>query len=333
MRRYRDRPPSTLFRGNELPRLATMIVMLGVLWLLIDRAGDANTWRWLAADGEPPAAATLTAEVPSDDVSPSGPTDEDPEEQDAIREEFQAVTDKRPLAPEEMPAYWRLMAWDLRQSTSAMRDRADQQVTFNQLWQRPDAWRGKLIEIPMHLRRTLRQDDVAENQLGLKTVYEVWGWNSDSQPYWYWIITPKLPPRMPEGPSIYEEATFVGYFFKLLPYEDHEGKHLATPLLIGRLVWHPEQPSPLAHRNEWVWPWILGGVLGGLLAVRWGVSYWKPSWANRQSLGERAADVEAVAEWLEGIEREKSSQDAQHDIATNGDSHRSAENAGPPDQR
>src|SRR5262249_25584144 len=163
---------------------------------------------------------------------------------------------------------------DLHQTTAAMRDRADKQVTFNQLFQRPDAWRGKLVEIPMHLRRTLRQDDVAENPLGLKTVYEVWGWNSDSQPYWYWILTPQLSPTMPEGPSIYEEATFVGYFFKLLPYEDHEGKHLATPLLIGRLIWHPEQSSPLARRDEWVWPWILGGVVGVLLIVRWGLRYW-----------------------------------------------------------
>jgi len=48
MRRLRDRPPSTLFRGAELPRLMTLAVMLGVLVLLIDLASEPETWRWLA---------------------------------------------------------------------------------------------------------------------------------------------------------------------------------------------------------------------------------------------------------------------------------------------
>jgi len=38
-----------------------------------------------------------------------GQTDEDPAEWDAIREEFQAVSDKEKLQGEEMAAYWRLM--------------------------------------------------------------------------------------------------------------------------------------------------------------------------------------------------------------------------------
>src|SRR5947199_4340524 len=52
------------------------------------------------------------------------------------------------------------------------------------------------------------------------------------------------------GQNIYEEATFVGYFLKLLPYEDHQGKTLATPLLIGRLIWHPLAANPLARSDE-----------------------------------------------------------------------------------
>ncbi len=51
MRRLRDRRPAGLFRGGELPRLMTMIVMLCVLAMMMRRASDQNTWRCLT--GEP----------------------------------------------------------------------------------------------------------------------------------------------------------------------------------------------------------------------------------------------------------------------------------------
>ena len=51
MRRFRDRQPTGLFRGNELARLMSMIVMLGVLAMMVRRARDADTWRFLT--GEP----------------------------------------------------------------------------------------------------------------------------------------------------------------------------------------------------------------------------------------------------------------------------------------
>jgi hypothetical protein len=301
MRRFRDRRPTTLFRGSELPRLLTMVVMLGVLWLLVDRAADPNTWRWIAP-GEPAAPGVArTPDQVTDDRPSEGPTDEDTLEQDAAGEEFQAVTDKAPLAKEEMPAYWRLMAWQEHQSTSELQRRSKKSVTYSQLFHDPESWRGKLVEIPMHLRRTARVDNVTANPLNLKTMYEVWGWTSDSQPYWYWLVCPQLPPGMPQGQSIYEEATFVGYFLKLLSYEDHQGKQLATPLLIGRLVWHPEPANPLARRDEWTWPWLAAIGLAAIFLVRWGVHF-SLRRRNAKALegNTRSVDDAAVESWLEG---------------------------------
>src|SRR5207237_317610 len=113
MRRVRERRPRMLFRGAELPRLLTLCIMLGVLTLLIGRASDPGTWRWLAPDasGETASAVTAEASIVADDPTASGPTDLDPQELDAAHEEFQAITDRAPLSKEEMPAYWRLMAW------------------------------------------------------------------------------------------------------------------------------------------------------------------------------------------------------------------------------
>jgi hypothetical protein len=308
MRRVRDRRPSTLFRGAELPRLLTLLVMLGVLVLLIGRARDPGTWRWLAPDAGGPTAnraglALPEASVVSADPLAQGPTDLDPQEWDAAREEFQAITDKAPLSKEEMPAYWRLMAWQQHQSTRELRSRAKKEVTFKKLWHEPQKWRGKLVEIPVHLRQTAKAEDLAENALGLSTVQEVWGWNSDSQPYWYWLVCPELPPGMPTGTNIFEEATFVGYFLKLLPYEDHQGKTLATPLLIGRLIWHPAADNPLARSDEWTWPWIAAGAIALLAAARWSIHFFTGHRRSRGPLaGSRATDGKSVETWLEQAE-------------------------------
>ncbi len=307
MRRFRDRRAAPYFRGSELPRLLTLVVMLGVLVLLMDWARDPNTWTFFAPNdnvaegGGEDATKPRRPEVTDTAPPPKGPTDLDPLEQDAAREELAAVTDKLPLAPEEMPAYWRLMAWELRQSTAELRKRADKRVTFRELWQNPDKYRGKLVEVPLHLRRAIEVRDLADNELGLDHVYEVFGWNSESQPYWYWLVVPNLPPGMPQGESIYEEATFVGYFLKLLPYEDREGHTRATPLLIGRLVWHPAPSSTLARRDEWTWTGYLLAALLVLFVVRWGMVFFGRSRrkAAAESL-ESPADEHAVEAWLDG---------------------------------
>ena len=61
MRRYwQGEPPRRTFRGTELPRLVTGVVMLAVLLMLIVRAGDPDTWRWLVRDGGKRPAGALS---------------------------------------------------------------------------------------------------------------------------------------------------------------------------------------------------------------------------------------------------------------------------------
>jgi hypothetical protein len=321
MRRSRTTQPGTFFRGTELARLMTMLVMLGVLVLLFDLARDERTWRWLAPQGGQPEAAA-SGRAPASDVvaAPSvtpGPADDDPLERDAAREELQAITDKVPLGREEMPAYWRLMTWESHQSTDALRRRARKDVTYNELWQRPDQWRGKLVEIRVHLRQAIRVDDLPDNPLGLKTIYEVCGWTSDSQPYWYWMVTPRVPPGMPLGKDIYEEATFVGYFLKLQPYEDREGKSRAMPLLIGRLIWHPTAAPPTGA-SEWNWTWYLAGALVALVLARMGLRLWmRPRPADRWTKDMASRDPREIEAWLDSAEnapRDPNAASDGHDI-------------------
>jgi hypothetical protein len=114
---------------------------------------------------------------------------------------------------------------------------------------------------------------------------------------------------MPAGQNLAEEATFVGYFLKLNPYEDHEGVRRATPLLIGRLVWHPTAESPLSARAEWEWLPLAGVALVALLALRvWGRFAARRA-RSRSSGTEPRLDEQAVSAWLEGAEHRATADD------------------------
>ena len=50
MRYTRIEERRSMFRGNELPRLMGMLVMLAVLFMMIQRARDPGMWKWLEDD-------------------------------------------------------------------------------------------------------------------------------------------------------------------------------------------------------------------------------------------------------------------------------------------
>src|SRR5258708_15612827 len=72
MRRITDRYSATasLFRGSELMRLMTMVIMLCVLWQLISRARSPQTWRWVTGGS---SVAEQTDFEPSQAKAPGGP--------------------------------------------------------------------------------------------------------------------------------------------------------------------------------------------------------------------------------------------------------------------
>ena len=104
----------------------------------------------------------------------------------------------------------------------------------------------------------------------LKRIFQLTGWNEDSKPYHYFLLCEDVPADMPLSSSIYEEGTFVGYFLKLMPYEDRGGKRRSTPILIGRLVHHPSAAMIKENQKvteEW-WTWAICIAVGVLFALR-----------------------------------------------------------------
>jgi len=258
----------------------SLVVMLAVLGMLIARSADPNNWRWLTGEGKvapgdaadddaaPPAVKLVDAHKlppPKPERVTPGPTDLDPEEQEAAKEQFQAISDgATQLGREEMPAQWRLFKWTEHQSLAELRERASGDVVLNQFIQSPDKQRGKLFRLDLNVRRVLAYD-APENSAGIEKVYEVWGFTTESQAWLYCVLTADLPEGMPIGPNVQERVSFAGYFFKIMGYHaagaGPKDKALPAPLFVGRMSWKPATPLPRPNEDPpWLW-WLAGVVI------------------------------------------------------------------------
>lgn len=260
-------------------RILSMLLLLAVLYMLIVRARDPNTWRWLAADTSPdavadapadphsqPEAAANRPDQPDPELVPKGPTDEDPEERAAIHDEFQAITDKTlQIQEEEMFAYKRVVQWVVNQPISLMRRRARKDLTFNDFMLSPDKHRGALVELVLDAKMVRATEYRATDGSDL---YEIWGVTTDSGAWLYAAIVVGLPEGMPTATRINERVRFVGYFFKLQGYHEANAKPhappLAAPMLIGRVIWIQTPSPPREHWEAW---WTVLAVAGFVLVI------------------------------------------------------------------
>ncbi len=246
-----------------------MVLMAAVLWMLIVRARDPDTWRWLASGREQTEEAERLARYDPDWLGETheGPNDTDRTEQERSFHDLGIVTDRTPLQSIEMNAYWRLVRWARNTPLMQLFHRADANVLFTQLWEQPDKHRGKPIRLNLQIRRVLRHD-APENDLGITHLYEAWGPTEESRSFPYVVVFEELPPGMPVGPDVYENGTFVGYFHKILQYQAYD-KTRGAPMLIGRMHWRPNpQTMAKVQPQHDVWPWVLIGGLALLMVAR-----------------------------------------------------------------
>jgi len=303
MRRYwREQHPASTFRGAELPRLLTGVVMLAVVYMLIVRTGDPDTWRWLAkGGGAPPAKQVQPPASPMPKAA--GPTDEDPDQAEAAREEFQVLTDgSLKLGPEEMVPYDRLVEWTKEQSFARLYQRAHKDLWYTHLHDAADKHRGGLVALDLEVRRA--DETPVKNRFGVE-LREAWGVTEESRGRLYVLVVVDYPKGMPAGGSIREKARFAGYFLKLQGYEAASAKpgqlREKAPLLIGRLEWEPAAATTTDNTQELAWGLVVLAVLG-LAWVMWliyGTFRGKKAVVPAPIFGGSAGKVTSLDAWLE----------------------------------
>jgi len=197
----------------------------------------------------PSSFGERAAEPPA--VQTGQPAGVSPEEWEAARVEFEGLIDSTcQCSSEEMPAYWRLLKWSVRQSESQIDRNLFSRVSYNRLVNNPRVLRGMPAQIDLHICRIVSYP-APENSLGIEQLYEVWGWSDDSRGSLYVAVTPQLPAGMQTGESVCERATICGYFFKIQGYlAAGSASQLAAPLIIGRMKsWEPSV-AVVAQMNE-----------------------------------------------------------------------------------
>jgi hypothetical protein len=284
--------------------------MLMVLFMLIRRAGDPETWRWLVSvtnDTPAPAGSDQPQAHRQGPPPPlpaaTGPTDEDFDQSEAAKEEFQAVTDGTlQMQPEEMEAYDRMVEWVKNQSFARLYQRAEKGLWYTDLHDSPNKHRGDVIALNMDVRRAKCE---GKNRYGVK-LYEVWGLTDESRGRLYDMIILDYPRGMPLGYDINEKARFAGYFLKLQGYEAGSAKPgqapEKAPLLIGRLDWKaPPVAAPTKNtRQEWTWGVVLVVVIGLIVALRFAYYRLARRKAARSRSGQTTAgSVIPIDVWLE----------------------------------
>jgi hypothetical protein len=259
------------FGGDPTSALLRMGALLIVVALVYSWAKKPQSWRWLESDAGSDDAASALAQVGASDnrhnalaekdatetVVPAA-TDLDKAEWDKAAKLFEAVSDKTVLAPEEMPAYWKLMKWARAQTFADMERRAASSVAYTRFFEEPEKYRGRLVRLRLHILRILDWD-AHENSAGVKHVYEAWGWTDQSNAL-YVAVFSELPAEMKLGEGQHQEGLFVGYFLKDLGYQAFN-RNRAAPLLVGRMRRvATAAPAPLVARSDWNWLWAAAVV-------------------------------------------------------------------------
>ena len=191
------------------------------------------------------------------------------------------------MTMEEAPAYYAVLNHAARIPPVKLRERA---LTFRQsrhrespklskrpfeefpqfvdLFQNPDAYRGKPVTLTGYTRR-VRSIVADKNEHGIDTLHEIWLFTDDSQNNPVVIVCTEIPKNLPQGDQLLNGISVTGYFFKLYVYDDSgDDKRLAPMILAHRLQWNPPT-SGFPDVSPWViYPGIIM-LLSAAIAAMW----------------------------------------------------------------
>jgi len=278
---------------REQRRLVGLLLAMGLVVVALPWMANPANWNWIERMSQRGEAATAP------DTSMAPPASELAAETVLVRVEeepraaprdgaegnwreidpevWKEVRDDVAFRSEELPLFWDLMAGLSREKPSDLAREAEE-VTFAQLFQLPQEYRGKLIEVRGRARRAVRVR-AAANDAGIGSYHQLWMQTSDNPSSPLVVFAAELPPGFPEGMEIStEELTIPGVFFKRWPYNAQDGLRTAPAMVAGSFDWSPPAPGALAQRQAAAeGPSIWQGVAWGgvICAVVVGYVWWR----------------------------------------------------------
>jgi hypothetical protein len=312
-----ETPPTNYLGRRFQLRMMSMIGLLALVLVAIDRAKEPSSWYWLTGPPRPHAASTphagsLTNVIQAQHPNPTPA----PEVVDAVAI---PATDLEPiqddsvgLRSDESGPYHRILA-RARDLPDGYLSQVATNPAFSVLQNQPEHFRGQVISVAGDLRRLMRFP-IRENDQGITVLYEALIFTADSGTTPYRIRLTSPPSGLPTGrvidPAV--PVRVVGYFFKRDQYivETDLRVHSAPMLLARHIERRTDVASPsnrLAAKDadRLKWTVTLFGVVVGTVALTllwtWHTRSGDRRFAN-QGLRRATAAPDGAIEALDGIE-------------------------------
>ena len=256
------RPIRNYFSRREQWRLFALIMGLGLVVVVMREAAKEENWYWLTGDGQQTASVSQreydtayqptlpTKRADAVTIKPNTPPRDDLTQRyfpGVIGEHLQRVEDNRTHQhPEEAAAWFNL--WQvLNQSEDRFIEPASRgSVTFGELFEQPDIFRGQLVTIEGIARRAEYVKAAHNNRAQIEGYYRMILRLRGGPNRPVFIYTLEIPEGFPLGESIEAPIETTAFFYKNWLYEANGLSWIAPVLLSKNIRWQPPaatQPS------------------------------------------------------------------------------------------
>jgi hypothetical protein len=217
--------PRNYLSLREQGRLLALVIVLGLVVVLAMEARKPGHYAWLWGTGQRGIESSVFEAAPAATL----PSSVEPGYLESIR-------DNAPFRAAERDAWWAIFEI-LQESRQATLNKASNgRVTYLQLSQQSEQFRGELVTMRGTLRRAHRLK-APENELGISDYYQTWITPSDSPGNVVVVYCLHLPEGFPTGMKVSEEVGIVGFYFKRWAYEAQDRVRLAPVVLARTLQW------------------------------------------------------------------------------------------------
>lgn len=264
--RQTSQPRSYLSRREQW-RLLLLVASLGLVVLLMGRAGDPSNWAWLfgtSGGSVSPSRSFPAEDAPLDDPVGRKPKGETPgggglPARSATPEEtadgyfpgvkpayLDAVCDDSVVRDQEQDAWFHLFEILDKTDEARLRRGSIGQVTRGQLFRQSKQYRGQLVTIGGKIRQT-SLPWVADNDYQIDRYYRTVLQPEDDRSQLMFVYCLHLPKGFPQGPEVSADVEVTGFYFKRWPYSTKDTIETA-PVLLARTVRWIKRPPAVEQR-------------------------------------------------------------------------------------
>ena len=181
------------------------------------------------------------------------------------KEPFSRIEDNTYFRPEERAAWFAAFAELAESSSAELKARSLGEVTYAQLLQQPEVYRGKVVT----LRGTVLREEVqqpSENPLGMINYHRLWLGPTGGGNWPFVVYCRHLPSDFPRGDGLLAKVEVEGIFFKNWSFAHDDGLGLAPVVLANDLRWI-QSPKPIRRPSITLRAAVWGSVAAAVVAL------------------------------------------------------------------